>query len=62
MIVDYKNKKEEKILHAFLNSLSILHYSEEEEEAALVRAYKKIKKVSEIPVPFNFAKLKSKQK
>lgn len=62
MIVDYKNKKEEKILHAFLNSLSIGYYSEEEENAALIKAYKRIKKRNEIPVPFNPAKLKRKQK
>ncbi len=61
MIIDYKNKKEEKILHAFLNSLSIHYYSEAEEDTILIKAYKKIKKKNEIAVPFNPSKLKNKQ-
>ena len=62
MIIDYKNKKEEKILHTFLNSLNIGYYSEEQEDVALIKAYKRITKKNEIPVAFNPSKLRSKQK
>ncbi len=62
IIVDYKNNSERKILHAFLDSLNIGYYSEEEEDIALIKKYKKIKNRSEIPVPFMPAKLRSKQK
>ena len=61
LIVDYKNKKEEKILHAFLKSLHIEYRTEAEEDEALVKAYKRIKKRNEIPVPFSPAKLKAKK-
>ena len=62
LIVDYKNKTEEKILHAFLNSLNIGFHSENEEDDAMIKAYKKIKKRKEIPVPFNPDNLRSNQK
>ncbi len=38
LIITPKNKKEEKVLKAFLNSLSIGFHSEEEEEKALYLA------------------------
>ncbi len=62
MIVDYKNKKEEKILHAFLNSLNIGYYLEDQEDLDLIKAYKRIKKRNEVPVSFDPSKLKRKQK
>ena len=40
VIVTPKNKREEKIVKAFLNSLSIGFHSEEEEDAALYKAMK----------------------
>ena len=38
LIVDIKNKKEEKVLKAFLNSLKIGFHTEAEEDAALYAA------------------------
>ena len=43
-IVTPKNKKEEKVLKAFLNSLQIGFYSEAEEDAALYNAMQKGRK------------------
>ena len=41
LIVTPKNKKEEKVLKAFLKSVSIGFYSEAEEDAALYKAMHK---------------------
>ena len=45
-IVTPKNKKEEKILKAFLNSLHIGFHSEAEEEAAMYNAIQKGRKTA----------------
>lgn len=44
LIVTPKNKKEEKVLKAFLTSLSIGFYTETEEEEALYKAMQKRRK------------------
>jgi hypothetical protein len=46
VIVTPKNKKEEKVLKAFLNSLSIGFHSEAEEDAALHNAMQKGRKTA----------------
>lgn len=38
LIVTPRNKREERVLKSFLNSLSIRYHSEAEEEAALIKA------------------------
>lgn len=43
-IVNPKNKKQQKLLENFLNSLSIGFYSEEKEEAAILNAMEKGRK------------------
>jgi hypothetical protein len=43
-IVNPRNKKEEKVLQAILNSLSIGYYTEEKEEEALLKAMEKGRK------------------
>ncbi len=58
LIVNYQNKREEKILKAFLNSFKMQFYTEKEEEKELVEAYKKIKVRKENAVPFNASRLK----
>lgn len=44
LVVTPKTKNEEKVVRAFLKSLSIGFYSEVEEEAALINAMKKGRK------------------
>jgi uncharacterized protein DUF2683 len=46
IIVTPKNKKEEKVLKAFLNSLEIGFHSEKDEDTALLKAMKEGKKSS----------------
>ncbi len=46
LIVTPKNKKEEKILKAFLNSLKIGFYSEADEDEALYNAMEKSRKTA----------------
>lgn len=46
LIVTPKNKREEKVLKAFLSSLSIGFHSEAEEDAALFAAMEKGRKTS----------------
>ena len=43
-IVNPRNKKEEKVLESILKSLSIGFYTEEKEDAAILRAMEKGKK------------------
>jgi hypothetical protein len=44
LIINPKNKQQEKVVRAFLNSLNIGFYSEVEEEAALANAMQKGRK------------------
>jgi hypothetical protein len=44
IIIDTKSKKEEKIIHAFLDSLEVDYYTEAQEDEALYNAIKKGKK------------------
>ncbi len=46
LIVNPKNKKEEKVLKAFLNSLNIGFHSEEDEDSALLIAMKEGRKTA----------------
>lgn len=45
-IVNTKNRKEEKVVEAFLSSLSITYYAEEDENAALYQAMQTDRKTS----------------
>ncbi len=44
IIIDTKNKKQEKIIHAFLDSIEVNYYTEAQEEQALYNAMKKREK------------------
>ncbi len=44
IVIDTKNKKQEKIIQAFLNSLEVSYYTEVQEEQALYNAMQKGKK------------------
>ena len=44
IIIDTKNKKQEKLIQAFLNNLEVDYYTEAQEEEALYNAMKKGKK------------------
>jgi type II secretory pathway predicted ATPase ExeA len=44
IVIDTKNKKQEKIIQAFLDSLEVSYYTEAQEEQALYNAMKKGKK------------------
>ena len=44
LIINTRNKQQEKVVRAFLNSLNIGFYSESEEDAALVNAMQKGRK------------------
>jgi len=57
VIVDIKNKKEKQVLTAFLSSLNISYRTEEDEEEALIKMYKKVKLKKEKAVPFDAHKL-----
>lgn len=46
LIINPKNKQQEKVVKAFLSSLNIGFHSEAEEDAALVNAIKKGKKTA----------------
>lgn len=46
LIINTKNKQQEKVVKAFLSSLNIGFHSEEEENAALVNAIKKGRKTA----------------
>jgi len=46
IIINPKNKQQEKVVRAFLSSLNIGFYSEAEEEAALVNAMQKGRKTA----------------
>jgi len=46
LIIKPKNKQQEKVVRAFLNSLNIGFHSEAEEDAALVNAIQKGRKTS----------------
>jgi hypothetical protein len=46
LIINPRNKQQEKVVRAFLNSLNIGFYSEAEEDAALVNAMRKGKKTA----------------
>ncbi|SDW41245.1 hypothetical protein SAMN05444410_102240 [Hydrobacter penzbergensis] len=46
LIINPRNKQQEKVVRAFLNSLDIGFYSEAEEDAALVNAIQKGKKTA----------------
>ena len=46
LIINPRNKQQEKVVRAFLNSLNIGFYSEMEEDAALVSAMQKGKKTA----------------
>lgn len=46
IVIDTKNKKEEKIIQAFLDSLEVSYYTEAQEEQALYNAMKKGKKTN----------------
>jgi hypothetical protein len=46
LIINPKNKQQEKIVRAFLSSLNIGFYSEAEEDAALANAIQKGRKTS----------------
>lgn len=44
IVIDTKNKKQEKIIQAFLDTLEVSYYTEAQEEQALYNAMKKGKK------------------
>jgi MoxR-like ATPase len=44
IVIDTKNKKQEKIIHDFLDNLEVDYYTEAQEEEALYNAMKKGKK------------------
>ena len=46
LIINPRNKQQEKVVRAFLNSLNIGFHSEAEEDAALVKAMQKGKKTA----------------
>ena len=46
LIINTKNKEQEKVVRAFLNSLNIGFHSEAEEDAALAEAVRKGRKTS----------------
>jgi len=46
LIINPKNKQQEKVVRAFLSSLNIGFYSEAEEEAALANAMRKGRKTA----------------
>jgi hypothetical protein len=46
LIINPRNKQQERVVKAFLNSLNIGFYSEAEEDAALVNAMQKGRKTS----------------
>ena len=46
LIINPRNKQQEKVVKAFLNSLNIGFYSEAEEDAALVNAMEKGRKTA----------------
>ncbi|MBO9561150.1 MAG: hypothetical protein J7621_00190 [Niastella sp.] len=46
LIINIRNKQQEKVVKAFLSSLNIGFHSEEEENAALVNAIKKGRKTA----------------
>ena len=46
LIINTRNKQQEKVVKAFLSSLNIGFHSEEEENAALVNAIKKGRKTT----------------
>ena len=50
MVIDTKNKKQEKIIQAFLDSLEVSYYTEAQEEQALYNAMKKGKKTKLLSV------------
>lgn len=50
-IVNPKNKKEEKVLETILNKLSIGFYTEEMEDAALLKAMEKGRKTRLLTTP-----------
>jgi hypothetical protein len=59
IIVNTKNKKQEKILQAFLNSLEIDYYTEAQEEHALYKAMKAGQKTRLLTTPQKESFLKS---
>ncbi len=46
IVIDTKNKKQEKIIQAFLDNLEVSYYTEAQEEQALYNAMKKGKKTN----------------